>query len=226
MNPVQSIAQPLTLHMHGEMKEKFGGPYKLHVHSAAEAFRLMEANFHQKFYRYLHDGSFHVVRGETLDEGHSLPPGTSDGTVMKWLQIGARDIHIVPVLAGASSTATKGTFATIAGALLIAASIALAIPTGGASLAAGFATAVPGTAGFLTAGTIGSLGIALAAGGIISLLAKAQQTDTGHIVGGLFGAPTNTAAQGVPVPVIYGRVRRAGSVAIDSYTALKKVDLQ
>lgn len=224
---MQSTAQKsITIHLYGELFSLFGGPHEFFVSSPVEVMRLMQANF-PKFYGYIRNREFHVLRGKT-----TLPAGTEFDTFEKWFRMPSShpDLHIVPVMAGASA---KGTWTVVAGAALIAAAVIAAIPSGGTSLgvvagvgaAGGTATglATPLAIGIGTYGTIAQMGLALAIGGITNLLAKAQNQDPGHIVGGLLNTPGNSVNQGVPVPVVYGRVQRAGSVTIATSVSLKTV---
>jgi predicted phage tail protein len=62
------------------------------------------------------------------------------------------------------------------------------------------------------------LGGALILGGVAEMLAKKpgipNQADSSSNPNYFFGGGTNTTTQGGPVPLVYGRVRRAGSVVI------------
>ena len=133
---------------------------------------------------------------------------------------------ITPVIAGAG----RGTGAILAGVALIA--VAIAAP--GAGLAAGgFTTtgvAASGAVGVVAPGfalssalaaAAGNLGIALVLGGIAQALSP--QPDTGlergreaaKLESFVFNNVVNTAKQGLPVPIAYGRVF-VGSAVLSS----------
>ena len=133
---------------------------------------------------------------------------------------------ITPVVAGAG----RGTGAILAGVALIA--VAIAAP--GAGLAAGgFTTtgvAASGAVGVVAPGfalssalaaAAGNLGIALVLGGIAQALSP--QPDTGlergreaaKLESFVFNNVVNTAKQGLPVPIAYGRVF-VGSAVLSS----------
>jgi len=105
-------------------------------------------------------------------------------------------IRIMPVIIGSKKT---GLLQTILGAVLVVAGYALSGFTGGASLA------------------LVAPGVALMAGGIIQMLSPqpgglASKQDADNRASYAFGGVTNTAAQGYPVPVGYGRRRIGGAV--------------
>ena len=130
---------------------------------------------------------------------------------------------ITPVVAGAG----RGAGQIILGAALIA--VAIAAP--GAVFAGGFTApgvaatattaAVPATFGATLAAAAGNLGIALVVGGIAQAISP--QPDTGlergveaaKLESFVFNNVVNTAKQGLPVPIAYGRVF-VGSAVLSS----------
>jgi len=105
-------------------------------------------------------------------------------------------IRIVPVIIGSKRA---GLLQTILGAVLIVAGYALSGFTGGASLA------------------LVAPGVALAAGGVIQMLSPqtaglASKQDADNQASYAFGGVTNTAAQGYPVPLLYGKRRIGGAI--------------
>jgi predicted phage tail protein len=112
-------------------------------------------------------------------------------------------IRIVPVIIGSKKA---GLLQTILGAVLITAAV-LAGPGGiGAAFTAG------GLTGFAAA-----TGVSLAIGGVIQLLSPqpkglASKQSAENRASYAFGGVTNTAAQGYPVPLLYGRRRIGGAV--------------
>lgn len=201
--------RPFTLHLHGFLKDKFGGPYTFHVSSPAAALRLMEANFKGKFYEALSDGDYYVFRGSSLEDGKGLVPQTL------LMGVGGDDVHVMPAIRGAG--VSKGGILAIVGTVLIAAAVVAASMTAGASMAT-----LPGLLAALQApsaigvsyGTIATLGLSLAVGGLLNVLSQVSANPVTW-PGGLFGSPTNTAQAGVCVPVVYGRVR-CGTVLVSA----------
>lgn len=105
-------------------------------------------------------------------------------------------IRIAPVVMGSKKA---GLLQTILGVALVVAGYALSGFTGGASLA-----------------LVGP-GAALAAGGVIQMLSPqtaglASKQDADNRASYAFGGVTNTAAQGYPVPLLYGKRRIGGAI--------------
>lgn len=105
-------------------------------------------------------------------------------------------IRIVPVGIGSKKA---GLLQTILGAVLVVAGYALSGFTGGASMA------------------LVAPGVALMAGGVIQMLSPqpaglASKQDADNQASYAFGGVTNTAAQGNPVPLGYGRRRIGGAI--------------
>ena len=111
-------------------------------------------------------------------------------------------IRIVPVVIGSKKA---GLFQTILGAVLIAAAVFV---SGGV----GAAFAAGGLTGFAAA-----TGASLVLGGVIQLLSPqpsgiASKQSADNRASYAFGGVTNTAAQGYPVPLLYGRRRIGGAI--------------
>lgn len=195
----------VTVHLYGDLARKFGPKFRLAVNSISEALRLLEANFPGKFYKRVQHGEYYITAGgKEWDDGMSLNKDQIH------LQLGGRDLHMVPTVHGASSKG--GIFEIIVGAVLIGA--AFVFSGGAAAALAG--TAIPSFGALW--GTVASVGAALAVGGIVQLISPQATTNLGTAPAGattpgnsLFSGPVNSENQGVCVPLIYGRVI-AGSV--------------
>ena len=116
------------------------------------------------------------------------------------LPISTTTIRIVPVIIGSKKA---GLLQTILGAVLVVAGV---IVTG---LSWGYAAPV--------GGAMISSGIGLMAGGVIQMLSPqpaglASKQDADNRASYAFGGVTNTAAQGYPVPLLYGRRRIGGAI--------------
>ena len=109
-------------------------------------------------------------------------------------------IRIVPVVIGSKKA---GILQTVLGAVLVAVGAVMIVLSGG--------TASPLAAGLLASG------VAMAAGGVIQLLSPqasglASKQDSANQASYAFGGVTNTASQGYPVPLGYGRRRVGGAI--------------
>ncbi|SEK37693.1 Phage-related protein, tail component [Kosakonia sacchari] len=109
-------------------------------------------------------------------------------------------IRIVPVVMGSKKS---GLLQTILGAVLVVVGV---VVTG---LSWGMAAPV--------GGALISSGIGLMAGGIIQMLSPqtaglASKQDSDNRASYAFGGVTNTAAQGYPVPLLYGKRRIGGAI--------------
>lgn len=109
-------------------------------------------------------------------------------------------IRIVPVIIGSKKA---GVLQTILGAVLVVVGV---VVTG---LSFGWAAPV--------GGALVSAGIGLMAGGVIQMLSPqakglASKQSADNQASYAFGGVTNTAAQGYPVPLLYGRRRIGGAI--------------
>jgi len=110
-------------------------------------------------------------------------------------------IKIIPVVLGSKKA---GLIQTILGAVIVAAAV-LSGPIGLGVLSAG------------AAWNIGALGASLALGGVVQMLSPqptglASKQDADNRASYAFGGVTNTAAQGYPVPIGYGKRRIGGAI--------------
>ncbi|MBS6741260.1 MAG: tail assembly protein [Enterobacteriaceae bacterium] len=109
-------------------------------------------------------------------------------------------IRIVPIVMGSKS---GGILQTVLGAVLVAVGAVMTYMSGG--------TASPLAAGLMTSG------IGMMAGGVIQMLSPqpaglASKQDADNKPSYAFGSVTNTAAQGYPVPLMYGKRRIGGAI--------------
>jgi len=115
---------------------------------------------------------------------------------------GTAEIRIVPVIAGSKS---GGLFQTVVGVVLIVASVVMTAISGGA--------ASPLAAGMM------QVGIGMAIGGVIQMLtpvpkapSQQEQGVTENKPSYLFNGAFNSTQQGLPVPVVYGKMLVGSSV--------------
>lgn len=181
----------LTVMLYGHLGRDFGRVHRYDVRNPAEAVRALCATV-KGFRQSLAQGAYRVlVAGKQALDAPGLvgPVSTKES------------IRIVPVVSGAG----KGLGSVLLGAAIIGA----AFFTGGASIAAG---------GFLSGGITTTfwggiavgIGTSLILGGVSQMLFKppeSQNTDRPENKPSFaFDGAVNTAAQGNPVPVLYGRL--------------------
>lgn len=109
-------------------------------------------------------------------------------------------IRIVPVIIGSKKA---GILQTVLGVVLVAVGAIMTYVSGG--------TASPFAAGLMTTG------VGMIAGGVIQMLSPqtaglASKQDADNRASYAFGSVTNTAAQGYPVPLLYGKRRIGGAI--------------
>jgi predicted phage tail protein len=189
--------------LYGHLRAKFGKEFELEVSSPAEAIRALCAvmkGFRQHLLEFSEPGYRILVGKEARGKDDLHAP------------FGHETIKIVPVVAGAS-----GNFGQILlGAALIAFSIAvpyLAYEFGGI-----WSYMMMGSSVISAVGTIGT---AMALGGVAGLLSKSPSLDLSAGSKGpddtpaySFNGPHMTVGQGNPVPVLLGGPLRIGGALI------------
>jgi len=118
------------------------------------------------------------------------------------LPVTADVIRIVPVIIGSKKA---GVLQTILGAVLVVVGVAISTFTSWTVAGVGVGSALTG------------LGASMMAGGVIQMLSPqpsglASKQDADNRASYAFGGVTNTAAQGYPVPLLYGRRRIGGAI--------------
>ncbi|ORM66132.1 tail assembly protein [Pantoea rwandensis] len=111
-------------------------------------------------------------------------------------------IKIMPVIIGSKKA---GLLQTVLGAVLVVVGVVV-----------GVMTSWTGVGGVIGSAMV-SAGIGLMAGGVIQMLSPqpaglASKQDADNQASYAFGSPTNTAAQGYPVPLLYGQRRIGGAI--------------
>lgn len=186
-----------TIYLHGDMAEKFGGPFRLDVSTPAEAIRAIAVQL-DGFEEAIRTHNWQIIRGsledaDTVDEeGLQLALGHQN------------EMHLIPMIEGANS----GGGMIIVGIILIVA----AFFTGGTSLAAWGPMAT----------MMGAAGLGLALGGIVAMTTKVPGTSKEQMKNAaedsssfMFDGPVNNSKQGVAVPRGYGRMK-IGSIVISA----------
>jgi predicted phage tail protein len=180
--------------LYGPLGKEFSRDWKLAVSSPAEAMRLIEAN-KPGFRNWIRNNLGKYDRYKVIVDYHDGRKEHLDEDTFA-LKRQVKRIRFVPIVTGAGGGIGK----MILGAILIYVGFAI----------------LPG--GPLALGVMGA-GVSLMLGGIVQLISpQPKKTDQNVRQDGtsyFFDGPVNTTQQGVPVPLIYGRVL-VGSHAISA----------
>jgi predicted phage tail protein len=183
-----------TVTLYGPLGKEFGRDWQLAVSSPAEALQLIEAN-KPGVRNWIRNNLSKYDRYKVIIDYHDGKKEHLDQETFA-LERKVKRIRFVPIVTGAGGGIGK----MILGAILIY---------------VGFAV-LPG--GPLALGVMGA-GVSLMLGGIAELISpRPKKTDASVREDGtsyFFDGPVNTTQQGVPVPLIYGRVL-VGSHAISA----------
>ena len=179
-----------TVRLNGELGKRYGRVHRLDVRTPHEAIRALCAN-HPALYGDLLTSTERGVAYKVLVDGDK-----ADEQRLGYPM--SRTFSVTPVVVGAGKIGTL--LEVVAGVALIATglgafgSIGVIAPVGGTTL--------------LSGATLAWMGVALTLGGISQLLAptptlpgSAQQNQNHY-----FNGPVNNTAQGMPVPIGYGRM--------------------
>ena len=185
--------------LYGKLGKQYPRESNIKVQSIGEAVRAMEANYPGFRNSIRKDGSYWIVRGDSLKEGKSV---SNDELGMEFSN---ETWHICPIAAGTSGN-TAGILTIVAGIALIA--ISYYVPPAGVYGAGLLAGAGVG-AGF--AGFVGTLGLAMVLGGVAQMMTPSPpefdygtRDDPEEKASYIFNGPVNVASPGVTVPVAYG----------------------
>lgn len=175
-----------TIRMFGPLGKTFGKTHQRLIRTTHEAFRALAATL-PGFEKYMNSSR---ARGLT----YAIFVGKKNiGEDDLDFPNNGREIHIVPVIIGSKRA---GLLQPILGAVLVVVG-AITYAYGGAALVAG--------------------GAGMMAGGIVQMLSPqpaglASKQDADNKPSYAFGSPVNTTAQGLPVPLCYGKRRIGGAI--------------
>ena len=177
------MEQLRTIILSGELGRKFGKYHKLAVSSTAEAVRALSILI--KGFRE------ELVNSKQRGVEYAIFVGKQNISKEEVILNSSKNlpIKIVPIIQGAKQA---GVLTTIIGVILI--------------IVAAF---VPGAQALM------GPGIAMVLGGVVQMLTPQASTDSSRTDNGTsynFNGPVNTSAQGVPVPLLYGRCLVGGAV--------------
>lgn len=203
-----------TVHLHGILKEKFGGPFKFDIENPKQA---ISALYHQlaDFGNIIRDGEWHLIIGKQ-DSGISI-----DENEITFCFGKQQEFHLIPAVRGAKQN--SGILKVVVGVALIGIAIA------GAALTGGFGAAAFGLTSHLTWGTLAATGLAVTFAGVSSMLSPVpnignyqQRQPVDQRPSFLFNGATNQSEQGAPIPIVYGQIR-VGSVVASTGLATEQV---
>lgn len=184
--------------LYGELGKLYGKHHKYSVKNVAEAIRALSANFKGFANSIRKDGYYKVLVDKSQISEEELE------------KTAIETIKIVPIVQGAG----KGIGQVIAGVALVALAWYNPMGWGALNLAAGPPTQAAiyaAQAGALGLSAMSSLGMSLMLGGVSQMLTKTPNLHGGadrpdNIPSYAYDGPVNTAAQGNPVPLAYGRI--------------------
>ena len=193
-----------TIYLHGQLAQQFVPEIKLNVANAAEAVLALATNFGNTFTEIIRKGSYRVTVGKInaqreIDE-EQLNFGVPNNG----------EIHFYPVVRGAGRS---GIGKVILGTLLLAGAFIFAPAAGlGATAFSVFGSSV-------TFGHLALFGAGIALSGVSQLLTPTPETpaEVEENPSFIYTGPTNTIAEGAPVPLVYGRIR-TGALVVNVYT--------
>lgn len=180
--------------LYGPLGKEFGRDWKLAVSSPAEAMRLIEAN-KPGFRNWIRNNLKNYDRYKVIVDYHDGKKEHLDQDTFQ-LERTVKRIRFVPIVTGAGGGIGK----MILGAILIYVGFAV-LPGGPLALA------------------VMGAGTALMLRGVTELISPRPKKQDANIredgTSYFFDGPVNTTQQGVPLPLIYGRVL-VGSHAISA----------
>ncbi|HGY4229710.1 TPA: tail assembly protein [Citrobacter amalonaticus] len=185
----------VTIELYGQLGKLFGKSHKRVVRTNAEAIHALCKTI-DNFERFLNSSrirglTFAVFRGQDnigLDDmGYPVTGET---------------IKIVPLLIGSKKA---GALQTILGAVLVVVGVVIGYFTGWTGV------------GWAIGSKMAMMGGAMMLGGVVQMLSPqpaglASKQDAANQASYAFGGVTNTAAQGYPVPLLYGKRRIGGAI--------------
>ncbi|MDW2744820.1 tail assembly protein [Atlantibacter subterraneus] len=182
-----------TIRMFGPLGKLFGKTHQRLIRTTHEAFRALAATL-PGFEKYMNSSKARGLTYAIFVDKKNI--GEED---LEFPNNG-REIHIVPVIMGSKKA---GMLQTILGAVLVVVG-AIAYAYGGMAVSQ------------MGVSMMGA-GIAATAGGVIQLLSPqpggiASKQDADNKASYAFGGVTNTASQGYPVPIGYGKRRIGGAI--------------
>lgn len=181
-----------TIRLYGVLGATFGRVHHLAVETPREAVRALSVVV-PGFERFLNNSRKRGLTYAVFSGQRNLAADDLEADHSK------SEIRIAPMIIGSKRA---GAFQTILGAVLVVV---------GAVISYFFPVAAPLGYGMMKVGGVMMLG------GVIQMLSPqtaglASKQDADNQASYAFGSPTNTAAQGYPVPLLYGQRRIGGAI--------------
>jgi predicted phage tail protein len=203
-----------NVYLYGDLAKQFGPVFRIRANTVGAVIRLLEANFRGKFMARVLHGEYRVVAGKGFEDENATH--FDDELVRSDLNLGSKDLHIMPTPQGSG-----GVFRVVLGVVLIGAALVLSGGTLAAPLAGmgGTAFSLGGMA--VSYGSIALFGASMVLGGLSQMLTPVPKIGADSYAGRetaderpsfIFNGAVNTTEQGGPVPVIYGRMRVGSTV--------------
>ena len=205
--------------VYGALRKKLGQcRFEFDVETPAQAIKALCVNF-RGLEKWLLDSERDGVSYRVTIGKEKITQESTGHLILPWSE--KEVFSITPVIVGAGGTTGQ----ILAGVGLIALAI-VAGPLGGGFLGLGagaFTSGAAGTAAVFST-TIGSIGAALLVGGIAQTISPSPVQSTSVLERGreaaklesfTFSGIVNTAKQGLPVPIVYGRAY-VGSAVLSS----------
>ncbi|MDS0070025.1 tail assembly protein [Enterobacter hormaechei] len=191
---MQSTEVMTTIKLSGSLASLFGREHQRLIGPTREAFRALSATI-PGFEKFMNTSN---TRGMTFAVFVDKKNVTKDDLDFP---NGGRPIRIVPVIMGSKRA---GVLQTILGAVLVVVGVL------GSTIGQAWGGGVWGPAAW-------KIGAAMMVGGVAQMLSPqppglASKQSADNRASYAFGGVTNTAAQGNPVPLLYGRRRIGGAI--------------
>jgi predicted phage tail protein len=189
-----------TIYLNGKMGELFGEVWKLNAATVAECMHGIDCQREGKLKQYLLDCTekgimFTVQRGKEFLDYDNLQ-----------MNLAEDDLIITPVPAGSGNKLLK-----------VIVGFALLVLGGWAALAAAGAATTAGAIGYMALATAaGLIGSALLNSGMAEYMAPKKPGEQGDAF--LFDGPVNNTKQGIPVPLAYGQLMVGGTPIAFGFT--------
>lgn len=199
----------ISVVLHGRLAKQYGdGPIRMAVNSLAEIVRALSV-LRPGIKNSLRDGWYRVLCVKT-EKNIDLEQTDIHMTLKN-----CEEVHLIPVVGGSKS---GGIFKIILGIALVAGAFLLAGPAGlGATAFTVFGAQV-------SYGMVAALGVSLALSGVSQMLAPSMDPSKGRDdkKSFMFNGATNTSTQGMPVPLVFGRMR-SGSVVASAGISVEQI---
>lgn len=184
-----------NIRLYGVLGASFGRVYRMSVETPQEAIRALCVVL-PGFERFLNNSKKRGITYAVFSGKRNIGKDELE------IDRGDDDIRIAPVIIGSKRS---GILQTILGAVLVVVGAVV-----------GVMTSWTGVGGVIGSAMV-SAGIGLMAGGVIQMLSPqtpglSSKQDADNQASYAFGSPTNTAAQGYPVPLLYGQRRIGGAI--------------